>query len=101
MAFAVPATTVFVDAIRSGVVPSLISVACAAIMFLWISISSWHRGSPIAAEIKPPTSAEFRALALDKLHRVRFTKRQGALLNGFLSRAFAGVLLKNHDQIVQ
>jgi drug/metabolite transporter (DMT)-like permease len=60
MAFAVPATTIFVDAVRSGTLPSILSIAGAAVMFLGIFLSSWNRGSPAssAPEVKSPTSME-------------------------------------------
>jgi drug/metabolite transporter (DMT)-like permease len=45
MAFAVPATSIFIDAVLTSRLPTLISILGAGIMFIGIFIASWQRDS--------------------------------------------------------
>ena len=50
MAFAVPATTILIDAVETSTIPPAISIAGVAVMFVGIFISTWHKGGVEASE---------------------------------------------------
>ena len=53
MAFAVPATSIFIDAVLTSELPALLSILGAGIMFIGIFIASWQRDSSRREIIQP------------------------------------------------
>jgi drug/metabolite transporter (DMT)-like permease len=58
MAFAVPATSIFLDAVLYSEIPALLSIIGAGIMFAGISIASWQRDKPPPLLVQPQKEAK-------------------------------------------